>query len=235
MAKLTREQLGVKVGDRIILKGKVAFARIDKAIEGEDLVKENERRASRGMIVSNKPFRAITIEDPEVVEGADTPLAKFYEQSVYTASKSGKPSMSFESKSNFAPEFGHLQNGVLVPIEDPQKNPAPGQEVYLIIDAFQAKNYANLGSTFNGIVYGEGEIKFYEGQGGSALAGFGQALGVNVQQGGAQPQPDAQPAQQQSAFAGFGQAPVVEGNTDGGANPFGGAPATGQRGNNPFA
>lgn len=232
MAKQSREQFGVKAGDRIILKGKAGFARIDKLVEGEALVQENERRKQNGMIVSDKPFRSIVIEEPEIVEGAGTPLANFHAQGVYTASKSGKPSMSFESKSKFAPEFGHMQDGKVVPIADPQKNPAPGQEIYLIIEAYQPKGQPKLGSTFNGIVYGEGEIKFYEGQGGSALAGFGQALGIEVAKGEAQAAPAEQPA---SAFAGFGQAPVVEGNDAPAANPFGAAPADGQRGSNPFA
>lgn len=240
MANMTREQLNVQEGDKIVIRGKVSFARVDKLVEGEALDAENKRRTQRGMIPSEKPFRSITLEDPEIVEGKDTPLAQFYGQKVYTSSTSGKQSISIESKSKFAPTYGHIQNGAIVEIDDPQKNPANGQVVYLLIEAFKPKNYSKLGSSFNGIVFEEGDIKFYEGQGGSALAGFGKALGMDVK--GKASAPAAEPAQPVagqdggSAFAGFAGAPIVEGNDQPAANPFGSAtPDGGQRKSNPFA
>lgn len=238
MPNMTREQLGVKEGDKIVVRGKVSFARVDKLVEGEALAAENKRRTERGMIPSEKPFRSITIEEPEIVEGEGTPLAQFYGQKVYDAA-SGKKALSLESKSKFAPSYGHIQNGALVEMDDPQKNPANGQVVYLLIEAYKPKNYSKLGSSFNGIVFEEGEIKYYEGQGGSALAGFGKALGMEVK-GKETSAPaaaqDAAPASTGSAFSGFAGAPIVDGNDEQKANPFGGtAPDNGQRTSNPFA
>lgn len=172
-----REELGVKAGDQLVIKGIVTFAKLDKLVEGEALIKENERRAKIGMIES-KPFRSVSIENPEIVQGQGTPLETFYGQEVYTAKGTGAPTMTVESKSLFPPKFGHIQNGVIVEIEDPMKNPEKGQEVYLMIEAYSVKGYANLGSTFNSIVYGEGPIEFYEGA--NSLAGFGEALGMPV-------------------------------------------------------
>lgn len=178
MAKQSREQLGVQNNDYIVIKGLVTFARLDKAVDGDALEKENARRRSQGRIVADKPFRSVTIEQPEIAYGQGTPLASFYGQQIYTT-KDGKQAMTFESKSPFAPKFGHLQNGTLVEIQDPMKNPNKGQEIYIKLEAYTPKGFNKMGSSFTQIVYGEGEIDFYEAGGGS-LTGFGEALNVPV-------------------------------------------------------
>lgn len=179
MAKQTREQLGVKAGDEIILKGNIAFSRLDKLVEGEALVKENERRRKIGAIAAEKPFRLVVIEDIEVVKGKNSPLATYYGSDVFADKKTGKQRLSIESKSPKAPVFGHMQDGgSVLQIADPEKNPNTGQEVYLHIKAFASKGYSNLGSTFNAVVYGPGEISFYNG--GDTLDGFGELMGIEV-------------------------------------------------------
>lgn len=226
--KQTREQLGVKPGDKIILKGIVSFARLDKAVEGEALARENERRAKQGML-KTKAFRSITIENPEIVKGEGTPLANFHAQSVYASKSTGKPTMSFESKSLFPPSFGHMQaDGGVKEMVDPQKNPAQGQVVYLMISAFSAKGFNNLGSTFDAVVYAPGEIAFYEGKN-SSLTGFGEAMNMPISRmtAGEQAQSNQNveqketvgvgaglgaPDGQQGGFGGFGQAPSGEPN-----------------------
>lgn len=230
MAKQTREQMGVKAGDKIVIKGKVSFARLDKAVTGEALAAENKRRASLGMLPT-KEFRSVTIEEPEVVQGANTPLANYYAQNVYPAKSSGKNSMSFESKSLYPPQYGHIQNGTIVEIQDPERNPAQGQVIYLMITAFAPKGFNNLGSTFDAIVYDEGQIKFYEGN--NSLAGFGAAMNMPVETlpAGATAQATAAP-EQNNAFGGgqqggFGGAPVNQPNQNQG---FGNAPAQQQGG-----
>lgn len=208
MSKQTREQLGVKPGDKIVLKGEVTFARLDKLVEGEDLVKENERRSKIGMIKADKPFRSITIKNPEIVQGAGTPLATFHGQQVYP-NKDGENVITLESKSLYPPSYGHLQNGTIVEIEDPQKNPATGQIVYLLIEAYNVKGFSNMGSTFNAIVFEEGPINFYEGASSSAIKGFGEVMNMPVQ-----PLNNTQPVVKQDGNAfggnagGFGQAEV---------------------------
>lgn len=223
MVKMTREQLGVKAGDSIVVKAKVTFARMDKLVEGEALAAENKRREGLGMIQSDKPFRSIAIEDPTIVQGQGSPLAQFHGQTAYTAKGSGKLSMSLESKSLFAPKYGHIQNGVIVEIADPQRNPSPGQEVFILIEAYGSKGYNKLGSSFNSIVFPEGEIQFYEGNAGGGLTGFGQALNLPVQDlapaaqvpvaanlFGQGPAPTAPVYQEPVHAGGFGAAPVQD-------------------------
>lgn len=257
--KQTREQFGVKEGDKIIIRGKVTFARLDKAVEGEALARENERRSRNGML-HTKAFRSVTIEEPEIVQGGGSALANFHGQDVYQAKGTGKATMSFESKSLFPPSYGHMQdNGSILEIADPQKNPAQGQIIYLMITAFKAKGFNNLGSTFDAVVFEKGPIQFYEGRGNS-LAGFGQVMNMPVESMpnvSPQEQPVNAPqeelvgagagaGQNNGGFGGFSQAPTGDPNqaqTNQGFGGFGqqnqggfGQPNNGQNGvsENPF-
>jgi len=183
MAKQTREQLGVKPNDEIYIKGEVSFARIDKLVEGDALDKVNEERKKRGMIQANAPFRSLTLVNPVVVGNDGSPLAKYHGQEVYTQKASGNKAITLETKSPYAPAYGHIRDGKIVEIEDPKANPAPGQIVYVRIRAYDPKNsYSNLSSAFDAIVFDEGDINFYSG---GSLTGFGKVLDMPVESNGA--------------------------------------------------
>lgn len=182
----SREQYGVKSGDEIFIQGKVHFARVAKAIDGEELANENKRRAGLGLSPMDKPFRSITISEPTVIQGQGTPLAQFHESKIYNPK--GNPSarhMSFESKSKIDPTFYCLDdNGNLAPLENPGKNPAVGQVVVLRVRAYGGKTATSrLGSTFEDIAYMSkaNDIQFYTG-GGSAqsLEGFAKATNLGA-------------------------------------------------------
>lgn len=220
MAK-RREDFGVKAGDQIVVRGTVSFARLDKLVEGEALEKENARRTRNGGMTT-KPFRSITIENPEFVQGAGSPLAQYHESKAYVNKKTGAPTLSLESKSLFPPKYGHIQeDGTLLEMDDPKKNPAIGQVVYLLIKAFapKAQGAFNLGSSFESIAFEKGPINFYEGSSNS-LEGFGEALGMKV----VPMAPQAPNADQgaQTNQGGFGAAPTADPNQ--GQNGFGAVP-----------
>lgn len=174
MSRLTREQFGVALGDTIIIRGTVTFAKLDKPVNGKALDKVNQRRLKRGM-KETKPFRRITIKNPSIIQGQGTPLAKFYEQNIY------RNKITLESKSLFPPVYKHVQNGDAVMIDDPQKNPAIGQEIMIQISAFQSKGFPYLGSGFDVIIFPEGPIQFYEASRAEEnLSGFGKSIDLPV-------------------------------------------------------
>lgn len=174
MSKLTREQLGVALGDTIIIRGTVKFANLDKPIDGKALDKVNQVRLKRGM-KETKPFRRITLKNPSIMQGQGTPLAKFYEQSIY------RNKIVLDSRSLFPPAYKQIQNGKTVKIDDPQKNPAIGQEIMIQISAFQSKGFSNLGSGLDVIIFPEGPIKFYEASRAEEnLPGFGKSIALPV-------------------------------------------------------
>ncbi|OMF76691.1 hypothetical protein [Paenibacillus glucanolyticus] len=174
MSKLTREQFGVALGDSILIRGTVKSAKLDKPVDGAALDKVNQRRLNKGM-KKTKPFRRITIKNPSIVEGQGSPLAKFYEQNIY------RNKLTFESKSLFPPAYKHMQNGEAVIINDPQKNPATGQEIMIRISTFQSKGFPYLGSGIDAIIFPEGPIKFYEvSRAEEHLPGFGISIDLPI-------------------------------------------------------
>lgn len=176
--KQTREAMGVQAGDRIYVKGYVKFARLDKLVEGKELEKTNSFRRSRGAMETG-PYRSIRIENPEVVFGAGTPLANFHMQNNTWQDKDGTTLMELESKAPNPPNYGYfLDNGDIKQMVDPQKNPAVGQEVFIEIVAFKSKSYPNLGSSFNGIVFPNENIQYYQPNGG--INGFAEAFGGKI-------------------------------------------------------
>lgn len=178
--RLTREQLGVQIGDQIVMKGFVRYARIAEKIDGEELARDNANRLKQGRPAATAPYYHLVITSPEIISGQDTPLAKFYEQRYYKKEDSDIVSIDFESKTVLPIPYGQMTEDYTsyMEINDPGKNPAEGQEIYLVISAYGDKNdkTKNLGSTFDAIIYGPGEIKFYEG--GDRLANFGKALNL---------------------------------------------------------
>lgn len=172
MAKLTREQCGVAVGDTVTIRGTVKFAKLDKPVEGKALDKVNARRVNKGM-KETKAFRRITIKNPSIIEGQGTPLAKFYEQNIY------RNIMTLESKSLFPPAYKHIQAGEVVTIEDPKKNPVTGQEIMIQLSAFQSKGFNYLGSGLDAIIFPEGPIQFVS-RAEENLPGFGESKNLLV-------------------------------------------------------
>lgn len=233
MQKQSREQLGVKPGDEIFIEGKVHFARVAQAIDGEDLANENKRRAGIGLSPMDKAFRTITISDPKVIQGQGTPLAQFHESKIYQPKGDANARhMSFESKSKIEPKFYCLNaNGEITELKNPGKNPAVGQTVVLRVRAYGGKTATSrLGSTFEDIAYMSRaeDIQFYTG-GNSAqsLEGFAKATNrpvsndVQTAPGAAAPAQPApaegfggfQGAQQSAPAEGFGLDPNGGGNS----------------------
>lgn len=178
--RLTREQLGVQIGDQVVIKGYVRYARIAEKIDGAELERENANRLKQGRPAATAPFYHLVITSPEIIAGQGTPLAKFYEQRFYRKEGTDIVTIDFESKTVLPIPYGQMTDDytAYMPINDPGKNPAEGQEVFLTITAFGDKDdkTKKMGSTFDAIIYGPGEIKFYEG--GDRLANFGKALNL---------------------------------------------------------
>lgn len=169
----TREELGVKPGDTIVISGTVAYARLLNKISGAELEKDIKERQSRNQIPINDPYYSVTLEDVEISRGANTPLAIFTGQSVYTR-KSGKKAISLTSKSAFPVTFFHeTGNGQAVQIT-PDAEFAVGQKISILIKAFMPKSFNRMSSSPQSVLIPEGEIQYYTASGAAAdLNGFG--------------------------------------------------------------
>lgn len=174
----TREALGVKAGDEVIIRGTVAFSEIAEKVEGDRLAQKVERQKKMGMIYpTDKPHYSLSIVDVSVdPKYQGTPLAKFYGQEVYT-NKDNQTAMTLESKSPFAPKIFHNQgDGKAVEITKLPAEFGQGQEVQLLVRAFASKKFANLGSAFEAILLPAGDIKYYTSGASSQIEAFGLEL-----------------------------------------------------------
>lgn len=169
----TREELGVKPGDTIVISGTVAYARLLNKISGAELEKDIKERQSRNQIPINEPYYSVTLEDVQIIRGANTPLALFTGQSVYTR-KSGKKAISLTSKSAFPVTFFHETGNDQAVQITPDAEFAVGQKISILIKAFMPKAYNRMSSSPQSVLIPEGEIQYYTASGAAAdLSGFG--------------------------------------------------------------
>lgn len=178
MTKSSLEQLGVKAGDRIIVKGKIAFSEIATRVEGKRLEDKVKRQKARGfMYPDDKPHYAISIVDVDILpEYKGTPLATYYGERTYP-NKEGKYALSLTSTSPFPPRIFHnREDGKAVRIQELPAEFAVGQEVQVLIDAYQPKNFARLGSSFSALLLPAGDISYYTDTAASEIEAFGLEL-----------------------------------------------------------
>lgn len=213
----TREELGVKPGDTIVISGTVAYARLLNKISGAELEKDIKERQSRNQIPINDPYYSVTLEDVEISRGANTPLAIFTGQSVYTR-KTGKKAISLTSKSAFPVTFFHeTGNGQAVQIT-PEAEFAVGQKVSILIKAFMPKSFNRMSSSPQSVLIPEGEIKYYTATGASAdLSGFGLTAAKELETAATPDLPKVEDTPMPAATEAASPAP---------ADPFASMPAT---------
>lgn len=194
--KMSREQLGVKEKDRIVIKGNVSYSRIVTKVEGEELQKADERRKQKNQIIVGKPYYSITITNPVFEQGDGTPLAAFHKQNVYK-NQQGLDAISFTSKSISPIRFYQLSaDGSTADAVQLEAELGQGQEVHLLVDAYRPKSYNNLGSTFSAVMVPAGPISYYQSGIANDLAGFGVAPAHAANNAFAQQQPQQTQAQQ---------------------------------------
>ena len=170
----TLEQLNVQAGDKLVIKGKVAFSEVAKRVEGEALARKIARQEQLGMkFPTTKPHYALSLVDVQIdPQYQGSALATFYGQQVYK-NKKGQLAIGLESKSPFAPNVYHEQaDGSALKIELPAEF-APGQEVSVLVEAFMPKQYNKLGSSFVAVMVPAGEIKYYSNAASSEIEAFG--------------------------------------------------------------
>lgn len=174
MTKKTREEMGVKAGDKIIIKGIVTFSEVATRVEGQRLDDKIKREEGRGAkFPVTVPHYAIAIEDVEVGdEYKGTPLANYHGQEVYL-NKAGKSAMGMVTKSPFKPNVYHIQaDGKALQLEL-EAELGKGQPVELLVEAFGSKTYAKLGSSFSALKLPQGNIKMYSSSANSEIEAFG--------------------------------------------------------------
>lgn len=219
MAKKSLEELNVKSGDKIIVRGKVSFSEIAERVEGEKLEKKIKKQESIGIkYPETKPHFALALVDVSVHEDyTGTPLATYIGQDVYQ-NKHQKAALNLVTKSPFAPNIYLKQADGSARKVELEAELAPDQEVEVLIEAYTPKNWNRMGASFNAVLLPTGEIKYYSNNASSEIEAFGLKPSVEtapaqatapVESAPVAPTENGVPADAvPNAFAGTNNAPV---------------------------
>lgn len=142
-------------GEKVLVRGNVAYSRIASRIDGEELVRDMERRRRAGRPVIEKPYVTLSLSDARLVlknpkvsgTAADTPggmtLEEAYvEQNFYRSMKSTRPGMNFTavSRSSALPWLGELMPPNVIRKDGPATHELkPGTDVTAVMVVFQSK------------------------------------------------------------------------------------------------
>lgn len=160
MANRTISTQSLTPGELFCVRGKLTYGRLAKQVDGEELEKDKQRRAARGMRPIERPYTSATITDAYVpLKDKNNPTLeeRYAQESLYTSHANGSHGFNFSAvnRGNRLPWIG---------IRDPQdpmkieqivlpNELASGLDVTLVMRVFQGK--PNKGVTLDGVILNE--------------------------------------------------------------------------------
>lgn len=160
MANRTISTQSLTPGELFCVRGKLTYGRLAKQVDGEELEKDKQRRAARGMRPIERPYTSATITDAYVpLKDKNNPTLeeRYAQESLYTSHADGSHGFNFSAvnRGNRLPWIG---------VRDPQdpfkveqivlpNELASGLDVTLVMRVFQGK--PNKGVTLDGVVLNE--------------------------------------------------------------------------------
>ena len=226
-----------------LVRGKLAYSRLARQIDGEELQKDQMRRQQKGWIPIEKPYTTATINNAQVVYASGNPQqktpAEIYAEEHFYQSRSNQAtgwSFTANNKGKNLPWVAEMNGNQAVQVI-PEGELANGLDITLVMRVFKGK--PNNGLSLDGVIVNE-PIRYFNGAAGAGLADMGITFVPAATQPAAPapaqapvaapaPAPVAAPAQA-PAYAPAGSAnnypPVDDGNPFGApaANPFAAQP-----------
>lgn len=160
MANRTISTQSLTPGELFCVRGKLTYGRLAKQVDGEELEKDKQRRAARGMRPIERPYTSATITDAYVpLKDKNNPTLeeRYAQESLYTSHANGSHGFNFSAvnRGNRLPWIG---------VRDPQdpmkieqivlpNELASGLDVTLVMRVFQGK--PNKGVTLDGVILNE--------------------------------------------------------------------------------
>lgn len=156
-------------GTILMVRGKIAYSRLTKLIDGADLVAVNQRKAANNMSPINSPHVTCALTQPQVVF-TDPSNPSYDEQFVaerfYVSPKnpSAGPMYSIDSKGKSLPTIAvPSDKGDDSYDQDTSgRELANGLDVTLVLRVYKPKNYAKRGMAIEHIVVNE-PVRYYSG------------------------------------------------------------------------
>lgn len=172
----------LREGQIILVRGKTAFSRLARVIEGEQLTKRVAEARARGQkYPTSVPHTTISLSDAQVVyadPSAPTPEEIYTSEKIYDIKKgenAGKKGFGIDNRGNFLP----------VILEQDPENPgahrqlvlpqdlAVGVDVTLVLNVFASGDYANKGLGIQYVMLNEPVRYYASGVDRNALAARG--------------------------------------------------------------
>lgn len=195
MANRTISTQSLTPGELFCVRGKLTYGRLAKQVDGEELEKDKQRRAARGMRPIERPYTSATITDAYVpLKDKNNPTLeeRYAQESLYTSHANGSHGFNFSAvnRGNRLPWIG---------VRDPQdpmkieqimlpNELASGLDVTLVMRVFQGK--PNKGVTLDGVILNEPPRYFASADPTASLS----ALGITfIPAETAAPAPEAAP------------------------------------------
>lgn len=190
MAVSTHNLNSVPTGTVVLVRGKIAFARLLTKIEGEELANVNARRQRNGQLPIAVPYTTVTLSDAKIVpknkatgqlDEAELWVQDHFYRSNKDANDPNAPvNYSKENRSPFPNRFYQADNadGSHATEFTPTGEFATGLDVMLLMSVIKPKSAPNKGLGLDSIMV-FGEPKYYQGTKETQYANAGITLVSN--------------------------------------------------------
>lgn len=182
MSNYTVSAYDLTEGRIVIVRGKLAYSRLTRLIDGAELERVNARKVAKGMLAVSAPHTSVTITNAEMVLGDEnnpTLEERFVAERRYAsnAHPGTGANYSLDSKSKYLPVIAVLnESGQAVQIT-PEGELDAGLDVTLILRVFKTPNYSNRGLRLDRVIVNE-PIRYYRSATDEELAKRGLVFAV---------------------------------------------------------
>ncbi|WP_026927420.1 hypothetical protein [Granulicoccus phenolivorans] len=154
-------------GGTVLVRGTLGYSRLTRLIDGEDLVRSNQRKIAAGMNPVTKPHTTVTVAQAEVLyadPAAPTIDERFVAERCYLSPKHPDkgPQYSIDSKGQTLPIIA-IPDGAGTYTQDTSgRELAADLTVSLVLRVYKPQNFANCGLALDQVIVHE-PVKYYGG------------------------------------------------------------------------
>lgn len=162
----------IKSNDQVIVKGEILFSKLFKAYTPGEI----KEKKLKQQYIPDKPYREVTIINPEITKGKDSGLGKYLINDRLYERNNGEQAFSFQSISKFPPKFYVELKGQKLKEIHPKAEFAHLQKIKIVIHTFKT-NYSDnpIGLGLHAVIFENDPIYFKE-QGDSMIENLGYKL-----------------------------------------------------------
>lgn len=170
--KIQTNQLTVSA--KIYVEGVTTYSRLAKHIEGEELEKDKKRKQQRGMVIIDKPYTTISIEDAKIRPQNPAALSleeQYVQERFYMKSKMDADTntpvgntyvYNINNKSPYLPPVSQFDptTKIAKQVNLNGNELATGLKVLLCLSVYQSKTWGGKGISLDGVIVME-PIRYY--------------------------------------------------------------------------